>query len=69
MHTYAQSWSLNDGDSNQQNNQLRARFFYNMFLYWLAILFISITFYHWQVIFIRVKAINKITTLVAPFLL
>ena len=58
-HAYAQSWSPNDGDSNQQNNQLWACFFYNMFLYRLAFLFISITFYYWQVFFRQVKAINE----------
>ena len=68
-HTYGQPWSPNDGDSNQQDNQLWACSFYNMLIYWLAILFIGITFfYRWQVFLRWIKVINKTTTLVARFL-
>ena len=45
------------------------RFFYNMILfqYWLAIPFISVMFFYWQVYFRQVKATNKTAFLLACF--
>ena len=42
-------------------------FVYNMVIYWIAILFIVIMFFYWQVFLRRVKAINEITTLLTYF--
>ena len=39
------------------------RFVYNMVVYWIAILFIGITFFYWQVFLRRVK----VTTLLTRF--
>ena len=44
-----------------------AHFFYNMFLYWLTIPFISIIFFYWQAFARWVKATNKATVLLALF--
>ena len=38
-------------------------FVYNMVIYWITILFISITFFYWQVFLRWVKATNETTTL------
>ena len=46
----------------------RACFFYSRFLYWLAILFISITFFYWQVFIMWVKKPTKQSPC-RPFLL
>ena len=43
------------------------RFVYNMVIYWITILFISITFFYWQVFLMRVKATNERTTLLTHF--
>ena len=43
------------------------RFVYNMVIYWIAILFIGITFFYWQIFLRRVKATNKTTTLLTCF--
>ena len=43
------------------------RFVYNMVIYWIAILFIGVTFFYWQVFLRRVKATNKTTTLLTRF--
>ena len=43
------------------------RFVYNMVIYWIAILFISITFFYWQVFLRQVKATNETTTLLSHF--
>ena len=42
-------------------------FIYNVVIYWIAILFIGITFFYWQVFLRRVKATNEITTLLTRF--
>ena len=42
-------------------------FTYNMVIYWIAILFISMTFFYWQVCLRRVKATNETTTLLTRF--
>ena len=42
-------------------------FVYNMVIYWIAILFIGITFFYWQVFLRRVKATNETTTLLSRF--
>ena len=42
-------------------------FVYNMVIYWIAILFISIMFFYWQIFLRCVKAINETTTLLTPF--
>ena len=42
-------------------------FVYNMVIYWIAILFISITFFYWQVFLRQVKETNKTTTLLTHF--
>ena len=49
-HAYAYPWSSNDGDRNQQTTNFWACLFYNMFLYRIAIPFIGITFFCWQVV-------------------
>ena len=38
------------------------RFVYNMVIHWIAILFIGILFFYWQVFLRRVKATNKTTS-------
>ena len=43
------------------------RFVYNMVVYWMAMLFISITFFYWQLFLRRVKATNRKTTLLTRF--
>ena len=52
-HVYAHSWSLNDGDRNQQINPLLGLFlsYCNMFLYWIAIPFIGVKFFCYQSLF------------------
>ena len=45
-HTYAQLWLPNSGDKKQQNNKVLSLFLCNMFLYWLTIPFIHITFFY-----------------------
>ena len=40
---------------------------YNMVIYWIAILFIGIMFFYWQVFLKRVKATNETTTLLTRF--
>ena len=42
-------------------------FVYNMVVYGMAILFIGITFFYWQVFLRRIKATNKTTTLLTRF--
>ena len=42
-------------------------FVYNMVIYWIAILFIDITFFCWQVFMRWVKATNETTTLLTCF--
>ena len=42
-------------------------FVYNMVIYWIAILFIGITFFYWQVFLRWVKATNETTTLLTRF--
>ena len=42
-------------------------FVYNMVIYWIAILFISIMFFYSQVFLRRVKATNKTTPLLTRF--
>ena len=37
------------------------RFVYNMVVYWIAILFIGIMFFYWQVFLRRVKATTLLT--------
>ena len=43
------------------------RFVYNMFIYLIAILFISITFFYWQAFMRWVKATNETTTPLTRF--
>ena len=43
------------------------RFVYNMVIYWIAILFIGITFFYWQVFLRQVKATNETTTLLTRY--
>ena len=43
------------------------RFVYNMVIYWIAVLFIGITFFCSQVFMRRVKATNKTTTLLTCY--
>ena len=43
------------------------RFVYNMVIYWIAILFIGITFFYGQVFLRWVKAINETATLLTRF--
>ena len=43
------------------------RFVYNMIIYWIAILFISITFLYGQVYLRWVKVTNETTTLLTRF--
>ena len=43
------------------------RFVYDMVIYWIAILFIGIMFFYWQVFLRRVKATNEKTTLLTRF--
>ena len=43
------------------------RFVYNMVIYWIAILFIGITFFYLQVFLRRVKATNETTTLLTRY--
>ena len=45
----------------------RFGFVYNMVIYWIAILFIGLTFFYWQVFLRRVKATNETTTLLTCF--
>ena len=40
-YAYVDLWLSHDGDRNQQDNQLWARFFYNTFFYWLTNLLIG----------------------------
>ena len=42
-------------------------FAYNMVIYWIAILFIGITFFYWKVFLRRVRATNETTTLLTRF--
>ena len=42
-------------------------FVYNMVIYWIAILFIGIMFFYWQIYLRRVKATNETTTLITHF--
>ena len=63
-HEYAHSWSSQDSDRNQQNNQLSSPFLYNTFLYWLANLLIDITFCIGK-FFRQVKETNETTNLEA----
>ena len=44
-----------------------AHFVDNMVIYWIAILFIGIMFFYWQVFLRRVKATNETTTLLTRF--
>ena len=43
------------------------RFVYNMVIYWIAILFIGITFFYGQVFLRWVKATNETATLLTRF--
>ena len=43
------------------------RFVHNMAIYWIAILFITITFFYWQVFLRRIKATNEKITLLTRF--
>ena len=45
----------------------RGRFVYNTVIYWIAILFIGITIFFWQVFLRRVKATNETTTLLTRY--
>ena len=40
---------------------------YNMVIYWIAILFIGIAFFYWQVFLRQVKATDKTTILLTCF--
>ena len=42
-------------------------FVYNMVIYWIAILFIGVTFFYSQVFLRRVKATNETTTLLTRY--
>ena len=42
-------------------------FVYDMVIYWIAILFIGITFFYWQAFFRRVEATNDTITLLTRF--
>ena len=42
-------------------------FVYNMVIYWMAVLFIGITFFYWQVFLRQVKSTNEATTLLTDF--
>ena len=42
-------------------------FVYNMVIYWIAILFIGITFFYFQVFLRLVKATNETTILITRF--
>ena len=44
MHMYVNWWSPNNGDRNQQKQLTLWPISFTTFLYWLAILFIGITF-------------------------
>ena len=42
-------------------------FVYNIVIYWIAILFMAIMFFYWQVFLRRVKAANERTTVLTRF--
>ena len=64
MHTHGHQTMVTE---SSKTTNFWAHFFYNMFLYWLTIPFIGITFFYSQVYFRKVKAIYKTTTLLACF--
>ena len=67
---YAHSWSPNDGNRITETSKtinFWSRLVYKIVIYWIAILFIGITFFYWQVFLRRVKATNETTTLLNRF--
>ena len=48
-------------EETRQTTNFWVCFFYNMFLYWLINLFITITFLYWQIFFRQVKPTKQLS--------